>query len=351
MQCTSHLKQLGLAVHNHHDTHNVMPGAGTGPRQNRTAFVVILPFFEETARYDAIQALATYTTCPNTTGNVCSAGRCIDPYRDHACWKGSINILRCPSDGGVRSGYTPSGDVTGPYVATNYSFSEADFVMRDYGESGNFRSPFGMARSVEWGGRWGNESMHGLGSITDGTSNTIVFSERCATPGNASQIEESIRKGVYGQGFDTWNRLPSVCMATRGSGGQYVPNGQPKGGSGSNFAYYTNNNGLFHTIIPPNGPSCSWTNGTSFGSYAAILAPTSFHTGGVNVCFADGSVRFVPETINYGDLTKWFRYTYSADQSPGPRASDEPTHPASGQSPYGIWGALGSMNGGESASL
>jgi prepilin-type processing-associated H-X9-DG protein len=63
---------------------------------------------------------------------------------------------------------------------------------------------------------------------------------------------------------------------------------------------------------------------------------TSFHSGGVNVCLGDGSVRFVSETIDAGDLG-----TTSA-----------PTHPVdSGESPFGVWGAYGSVNGGESKSL
>jgi len=132
-------------------------------------------------------------------------------------------------------------------------------------------------------------------------------------------------------------------MATRGANGQYRPGGQPKGGSGSNFAYYTLQNGFFHTILPPNGPSCSWTNGSSLGSWAAILPPTSYHPGGVHVGFADGSVRFISETIEYGDLTQWFAHRSSSGSgNPGG---------ATGQSPFGVWGALGSKNGGENTSL
>ena len=62
-----------------------------------------------------------------------------------------------------------------------------------------------------------------------------------------------------------------------------------------------------------------------------MMPPNSFHPGGVNGVMADGSVRFISETIETGTLT-----------SPAP---------GSGQSPYGVWGAMGSKDGGEAKSL
>jgi prepilin-type processing-associated H-X9-DG protein len=80
----------------------------------------------------------------------------------------------------------------------------------------------------------------------------------------------------------------------------------------------------FSTIMPPNSAACQ-------GQYHMVAGPNSYHTGGVNAAYADGSVRFIPETINTGD----------PDKAPV----------LDGPSPYGVWGALGSANGGESESL
>lgn len=62
-----------------------------------------------------------------------------------------------------------------------------------------------------------------------------------------------------------------------------------------------------------------------------IYSSSSFHPGGANALVLDGSVHFIPETINTGNLA-------------APQVS-------SGASPYGVWGALGSMNGGEAVQV
>jgi hypothetical protein len=59
-----------------------------------------------------------------------------------------------------------------------------------------------------------------------------------------------------------------------------------------------------------------------------VLPPRSKHLGGVVAVFADGAVRFITENIDYGDLTGTISSPTSA-------------------SPYGVWGALGSRQGGE----
>jgi prepilin-type processing-associated H-X9-DG protein len=60
---------------------------------------------------------------------------------------------------------------------------------------------------------------------------------------------------------------------------------------------------------------------------------SSYHTAGVNISLADGSVQFVSETIDAGSLT------------------NTTTPVTSGTSPFGVWGAIGSINGDESKGL
>jgi prepilin-type processing-associated H-X9-DG protein len=81
----------------------------------------------------------------------------------------------------------------------------------------------------------------------------------------------------------------------------------------------------FNTILPPN--SIGATNYSSEWGSEHILPPDSRHPGGVNAMMADGSVRFVSETIEAGNP-----------------ASAGVTQ---GLSPFGVWGAMGSKAGGE----
>jgi prepilin-type processing-associated H-X9-DG protein len=93
----------------------------------------------------------------------------------------------------------------------------------------------------------------------------------------------------------------------------------------------------FSTILPPNSPS-----GTDRGAppnihdCASLMSAASNHTNGVNVGFCDGSVTFVSETIN------------ALNEGLVLADVDDPT---TGQSPFGIWGALGTIDGAESKSF
>ena len=77
------------------------------------------------------------------------------------------------------------------------------------------------------------------------------------------------------------------------------------------------------TILGPNKSSCTDGGDDRDG----IFEPSSLHTGGVHVLLGDGTVRFVSDNIDTGNPTLG--------------------SPLTGVSPYGIWGSLGSVNGGE----
>ena len=82
----------------------------------------------------------------------------------------------------------------------------------------------------------------------------------------------------------------------------------------------------FHTVLPPNSPSCM-----ADVSAVLVIAATSYHSGGANVVYMDGSCHFVSDTIHTDNLGE-------------KRTLD-------GKSLYGVWGAMGTPNGGETASL
>ncbi|MDR2642491.1 MAG: DUF1559 domain-containing protein [Planctomycetaceae bacterium] len=345
LSCSNKLRQFGLAIHTFHDAQGAVPGHGTGPNLNRTAFVLMLPYFEEGPRYEQIVSHDDYSDAYSN-----------EPQGDHTWWKGKINLLLCPSDSGglkphtVRdssTGLTPD-HTTGPQIPTNYVFSEGDFLMDYHGYFGNNRSVFGLVDTPLWGSSWGEDPKRPFDAITDGLSNTIIMSERCASPGNGDDLPSSqfnlIKGGIAKLNITT--HTPLECLQLKGTNGTYTSTDN-RNGSGTNFAYYGFHNVYFNTIIPPNGTSCSTysTNNATLrynpaGQYGGLLPPTSYHNGGVNVCMADASIHFINDNIDYGDLTivPYNRF-------------DPTKNPTSSISPFGIWGALGSINGEEAKSI
>jgi len=182
----------------------------------------------------------------------------------------------------------------------------------------------------------------GMNEITDGTSNTIMFSER--NIGSTTLISRRVRDTFVSMAWTAAAGItpdptanssrpldPARCLDFIGFHGEYmnpIPTGSgiaANNTSGLHWAQGGNPTIMsFNTIMPPNGPSCT-------SQRHVVFAPTSNHPGGVNAVFGDGSVRFISELIHTGDL------------------SLPPVR--SGPSPYGVWGALGSAAGGEVSSL
>ena len=122
---------------------------------------------------------------------------------------------------------------------------------------------------------------------------------------------------------------PDLCNGTGIRSGKYYTSGitiTPEGG-GLRWADGISGYSTFSTIMPPNGPSCY----EDIAEGRVLMAATSNHTGGVNVVRFDGSTHFISDTINAVTPGRASSFAVSA-----------------GPSPYGVWGALGSISGGES---
>jgi len=301
-ECTNNLKQLGIALHNYHDTHGTLPhrqGGTGGPtwRDNgdrASGFVCLLPFLEQAALHeqikDGVAGFPPWGPVPWDSG--------------YQPWLQRIPALLCPSDAAHEQ-------LTTGVQPTNYCFSTGDWTP--WGHDTATRSPFAYRRGYKFR------------AITDGLSTTIAMSERCI--GIDSQL---IRGGIVlnrssAVPSNPANNNPVDCLATLGAGGRYI-NGLTLRGDWAGRRWPDGNTAFttFNTILAPNGPTC---NEAAWDGNRILQPPTSYHPGGVLVLMCDGSVNFTDESIDTGDLSAGSTY--------------------SGPSPYGVWGALGSRVGGE----
>jgi prepilin-type processing-associated H-X9-DG protein len=168
---------------------------------------------------------------------------------------------------------------------------------------------------------------------TDGLSKTILFSERLrglTNSGSWSAIDGTPIRGAIAQvSGAAW--MPNACLSLS-NGQNYVAGTLLKTVWGNVWTDGQAERVGFHTILPPNSPTCGSSAQRDADNTYAVLPPTSGHPGGVNVAFADGAVAFIADSIDTGNL--------------GVVVSNTSTIP----SPYGVWGALGTKAGGEGTS-
>jgi len=329
MQCTNNLRQLALAMHNHVDVHQQLPALGShnnaddaGARHRVSWIVFLLPFFEQGAVYNGIMATAARITDTNPASVPSGGTRIIGNIHERAwhnlpAWRNAKFSGRlCPSE---------------PLIGED---QEEGFL--------NYRVNAGD-RAIRWDNpdAWRNVSRgpfavnnhRDLGFITDGTSNTLLIGEVRIGGG-----PNDARRQFDLAGISTFS--PAGCFATRtGSPPRIAANLGSRGYSGRRWNDGNFHRSAFFAIVQPNGPSC-----VSGGNLTAdrdgndtMITLSSAHPGGVNVALADGSARFLSETISGGDINRW--------------AWDGPRGGNSGQSDFGIIGALGSAFGGETVAL
>ncbi|QDV20219.1 putative major pilin subunit [Gimesia panareensis] len=301
--CKNNLKQLGLAMHNYHDTFGmfVLRRGGTNGSDSNTSnrarlsgFVGMLPYIDQAPLFNKIAA-GDSTHFPFGPG----------AWRGWSVWNVTIPMLRCPSDG--RNKQT--------IRTNNYVFCLGDSAQSINGT--NCRGIFGYRIGTR------------IRDITDGTSNTIAMSEHVRANYSPSTSNAN-RSRVEGIAMGKTPRTnPGTCMALA-SGAGWVSGTSVKGRHGTSLWDGQAERCGFTTILPPNAPSCAEGTNVNADSSHAALAPSSLHVGGVHTLMADGAVRFISSNINTGNLS-------TATPNPG----------AISPSPYGVWGALGTKEGGE----
>ena len=314
MQCSNNLKQLGLALHNYHDTYSMFPpgrggtnaggdwrtGSWLSNQGSLSAHAQLLPYIEQGPLWEQIK------TGVDDGREIPPNGP--SPLRPYTPFAQTIPSFVCPSDPGGNAGHS-NGNI-------NYALNYGDQVANVTGDD-NPRGVFGYYSEI------------GFRDITDGTSNTIAMSEITSYNGDALRI----RGGSYITDFSQadLSNTPILCKQAVAQDGRM--DGTPPTSHhrvGTNWAAGHPMISGFNAILPPNSPACA----VSKGEWSVGLFPAeSYHPGGVQTMMCDGSVQFVTESVDTGNLSM---------QEP----SQSPDY---SQSPYGVWGALGSKGGGETS--
>ena len=345
MQCTNNLKQLGLAVQNFNDTNNRIPNqnndefwirgfcqSGTKNRidvvDTYSVFSLILPFIEQTALM-------------NTITGYCEQSAALNPYSWTAIipltWSTqampdgsrnpfttSIPAYLCPSDGNSQA----SANDGSRLGCSNYACSRGDWMIAtNWGENRNMRGVF-------FDGAIGGRMT--LAAITDGTSNTMAFSEINASKAAGNDV---MYKSTLG-GANIHGLAAANCLATRGTDGMSNASDKwaIKGRRWGDARCAYNN---FHAAVPPNSPSCFQQGNKSENNSCMCVSASSNHSGGVNVCMMDGSVRFVSETVDCGDVSNKLGYPNNPGEG----------HHWTGPSTGGVWGSMATPQGNETVAL
>lgn len=269
LKCSNNLKQIGLALHNHEGTLGVFPSAywrktwavdPTNPKGHFrwSALAQLTPYLEQSNVYNALDL-----TVPLYGGGTLQP-QAIPFPQNRTPLATVVPTFLCPAD---TFRYVKADQGPSNYVACVGSNAGGDALVGDgifYGENLDVVKNPGAT----------------LASITDGLSNTVAFSETLLGAGGTAPTASNDVNAFYKQA----NPLSQAnCDAST----TFVTD------RGSSWADGAFNCGLYNNVRPPNSPQFDCVQ----HSNPAWKAARSRHSGGVNVLLADGSVRFVRDSI------------------------------------------------------
>ena len=280
IQCTNNLKQIGLALHNYHSANDVFPmgssknmmNLGTyAPEHGISVHGQMLGYLGETALYNATNfnwGMNVSATCGPIQSTVYST---------------KVSEFLCPSD--ANAGVTNLNSYIDSFGTTTYPAT----TQTTTGSTGLF---------TFW-------RSYNIPSCTDGTSNTIAFSEALVGDNTtnwtrAAGIVSLTSMPATALVMDASSNFPLLQAGLQACSSAWnTSSGTLNTGRGNFWFHGTASQTMFNTVVTPNAQAYPWaycSNGIIGDS--AFSVANSNHPGGVNVLMADGSVRFVKDTIN-----------------------------------------------------
>jgi prepilin-type N-terminal cleavage/methylation domain-containing protein/prepilin-type processing-associated H-X9-DG protein len=245
-KCQNNLKQVGIALHAFHDVAGALPPGistaippGHTPNWDRRGWqAFILAYLEQTALHQSMEAKAATKTNYTIT---------------FAGFEIPIPTLQCPSDPNSPKTVTVPGNPQGAHG--NYAACAGNTYYNAVAEGRNLNGMFFSSSRVR------------LTDVTDGTSNTFMLAELVVVPDTSSahDLRGRYNNAIHGGTWFSALNPPNTTVADQVQGGYCVP-------------------------LAGRAPCASPVN---YGNFAR-----SYHTGGVNVVFGDGSGRFVRNAVD-----------------------------------------------------
>ncbi|TWU60847.1 hypothetical protein Poly51_11280 [Rubripirellula tenax] len=381
MSCSNNFKQIGLGLHNYHSAYKKLPQQMNGPSHmsganpawihnqdqqsvmgQQSFLVAITPFIEQQAVWEQFANPFPIGNPPTTILPPFGPGSDNDAWSNNGLYTPYITelpTLRCPSDPGTgvpaqgRTNYAACmGD--SPHRANSgprgCAWNGSICLWLEGQDSGRSEMSRASQRGV-----FVSRQQTGFRDILDGLSNTIACGEIVTdlgdrdartsvghAPGNGANNEDEdgatasatsgavlpnacdinldpLRPQFWAVGINSGAARAGATWTARYGRGYRWANGYPLF-SGCN------------TIRPPNKAACNdrddnWAPYIGEGTWPM----GSRHQGGAHVLMADGAIKFVTDSIEAGDQTQRPVRLRNPVGTPQPGA----------QSPYGVWGALG----------
>jgi prepilin-type processing-associated H-X9-DG protein len=254
MQCGNHLHQLGVALHAYHATNGCFPPAGV---DGHSFLTLILPDLEMAQLYNSVNFLTAAVSSVSGPENPANL----------TVRESKVTLFLCPSD------WVPQLTRSRPEMVlpgfTNYA--GVYNAWPDKNAVGVFGAPHGDKIAPI------RDS-----NIVAGLSHTVAMSEFLS--GVPLLSREPLLRVIWAPD-GSWEELPDICATINPTTEEL--SGTIKGMDWMAAGYGSQ---MYDHVLPPNNPSC-------IGVRSAVAA-SSNHNAGVNVLMADGSTRFIHQTID-----------------------------------------------------
>jgi prepilin-type N-terminal cleavage/methylation domain-containing protein/prepilin-type processing-associated H-X9-DG protein len=304
-QCVNNMKQIGLALHNYHQTNNCFPSGGLPTIDSNgksrpengdfSALARMLPSLEQQALYNA----ANFGRSLKSDANGFAVNSTVTGTR--------ISAFLCPSCTPPSWIDTESANQGGPFTAPGNNY------FGSYGASIEWVAQPQRAGGPPNGVFQVTGPAIGIQNITDGTSNTIAFGEWKTGSGTLATVTRytdiiflgtlpsgslrstagtEVMPGLLAAGFQAWlTSCNQAAVAPYSSSYSY--------GIGESWVHGMCAYTMGTTLLPPNAPYFNCSAGTPGvlddpGSFNM----SSFHPGGANMLMCDGSVHFLKNSVS-----------------------------------------------------